>query len=89
MSEELESLIKAACEKTKPGTIARHDALAAIRWQLRSDDGLTAGLNDAGTCLLCVDGDPRILTFDGRDNHTAKRAFYSALTETDLEIVLV
>lgn len=66
---------------TPPGAM-RTKALKSIQWRLYCPQlNLWAGLSDTGEIIPCASADdPRVQTFDGRDNEDMKIAFYTRAT---------
>lgn len=75
------------------GTIAlgwqgktRNEALKAIQWRMRADNGQYAGMVGVHCALVPMD---QAQVFDGRDNEVIKLAFYQSALGCPLSIEIL
>lgn len=87
-NEMLAQRIQAACSSTSPKTRERMNALAAIRWVLRDQNGNYAALGSKGS-VIAVESINEALVFDGRDNEEMKRGYYRRITGMDYTVELL
>lgn len=86
--EMLAQRIQTACDATPPKTRERMNALAAIRWVLRDQNGNYAALDSKGSAVT-VESVNEALVFDGRDNEEMKCGFYGRITGMDYTVELL
>lgn len=87
----LDERIEAAIKSTPAGTRKRGKALASVKWRLRYGllcAGLDCSVPANPQCVLVSPDDPRVQTFDGRDNENMKLAYYGAALGCKFEIEL-
>lgn len=65
----------------------RNEALKAVQWCMKADNGQYAGLSDTLACAL-VPMD-RAMIFDGRDNEVLKLSFYQQSLGVKLSIEIL
>lgn len=82
----LQDSIKGACDSTEPFTRARNEALASVKWRLRSPSGQYAGLDGLRSVLT---DEANALVFDGRDNEQIKTEHWSVLLKVPMAVELV
>lgn len=72
---------------TKPQTVSRMKALAAVRWVLATGDGRFVAVDDRAQASL-VRHSSQAMVYDGRDNEELKVRFFEALFKVPLTVVL-
>lgn len=85
----IQAAIIRASEGTQPFTLARRRALAGVKWVLQTSVGVfIAPCTAHGEICISVEQE-YALVFDGRDNETARAAFYSAMLKCEVTPVLI
>jgi hypothetical protein len=82
--EVRERISKVVGGPTKPGSRARSNALAGVKWFLATADGRAVGLKGAFAVLVPLD---EAEIYDGRDNEEMKRRYFEAVLKVPLMVV--